>query len=358
MSDITPPRYLVLLVLVLFFQMIGQSQDSRFAQFYYTPLNVNPALTGVINGQFRFAVNYRSLYASILAKNAYKTANANFDIKYNVLRDDFLGVGVNLIKDEVGQGNFTRTKVNLSSSFQKYLGGTGRYSRGSQYLSGGFQLGFGQYGYNGSELWFSQQFEYGTDFARINYEAPTGENLSREQTGLFFDLNAGLLWYAVFGESKSLYFGGSIYHLTQPDIVFLLNSASKLNQRFVIHGGGQLPITDDISLLPAILFMSQGAATSASGGMNIRYSGRDWKEVAIRAGLWAHLSGQVDQGLGMDAITVSSILEFERLKIGVSYDITISSLNIANNSRGAFEFSVIYTQPSKARRVKTVCPGF
>ncbi len=174
---------------------------------------------------------------------------------------------------------------------------------------------------------------------------------------MFFDFNAGLLWYAVFDRDKSLYFGGSIYHLPKPKISFLEVGQSRLNQRLVLHAGGQLPVTDDISILPAVLFMSQGVATSLSGGLNIRYSGREWREVAIRAGLWAHLSNQGKQ-LGMDAITVSTILEFERLKFGVSYDITVSTLKQATNSRGAFEFSVIYTHPPRARRARTVCPGF
>lgn len=350
-------KYTLLLILTALFLTKGQGQDSRFAQFYNTPMNINPALTGVINGQFRLAANYRNLYSTVLAKDSYRTFSASFDAKYHVLRNDFLGLGFTAIRDEVGQANFTRTKANFTASFQKYLGGTGRYSRGSQYLSGGFQLGLGQYGYKGNGLWFSKQFEYGSDFAQINYDAPTGEELSLEQTRLFFDFNAGLLWYAVFDKEKSIYFGGSIYHLTKPNIGFLTNSSTQLNQRLVLHAGGQFPVTDDISLLPAAIFMTQGAATSASGGLNIRYSGREWKEVAIRAGLWAHLSNH-EKSMVVEAVTVSSILEFDRIKIGVSYDITVSILKAATNSRGAFEFSLIYTQPAKARRLRTVCPGF
>ncbi len=346
------------IVSLFYFSIAGtNAQDSRFAQFYNTPLNVNPALTGVINGQYRLGANYRNLYSTVLAKNAYRTFSAGFDAKYNVLRHDFLGLGFIAIRDEVGQANFTRTKVNFSTSFQKYLGGTGRYSRGSQYLSGGFQLGLGQYAYKGGGLWFSKQFEYGADFAHINFDADSGEDLSIEQSSLFFDFNAGLLWYAVFEKNKSMYLGGSIYHLTKPQIGFLANSNTRLKQRLVVHAGGQFPITDDISLLPAVIFMSQGAATTASGGLNLRYSGREWKEVAIRAGLWAHLSN-TEKGLAMEAVTVSSILEFDRIKIGVSYDITVSVLKAATNSRGAFEFSIIYTQPSRARRIRTVCPSF
>ena len=35
----------------------GQAQDARFSQFYATPLQLNPAMIGVYEGQFRVGVN-------------------------------------------------------------------------------------------------------------------------------------------------------------------------------------------------------------------------------------------------------------------------------------------------------------
>ena len=40
------------------------SQDIHFSQFYMSPLNLNPAMTGVMNGNIRLTGNYWNQWAS------------------------------------------------------------------------------------------------------------------------------------------------------------------------------------------------------------------------------------------------------------------------------------------------------
>jgi len=107
----------------------------------------------------------------------------------------------------------------------------------------------------------------------------------------------------------------------------------------------------------------QGPHMSTTFGANFRYTNHDWNEVAIRAGLWPHMVGRVsgDDGqsskLSVDAMTVALILEMNRVNFGLSYDVTTSNLQLANNARGAFELSLIYVHPAY-ERVKTKCPKF
>jgi len=121
--------------------------------------------------------------------------------------------------------------------------------------------------------------------------------------------------------------------------------------------GGELPFSQQLSLLPAVLVMGQHTHLSTTAGANFRYNNRDWKEVAIRAGGWVHLSNRLDQGIAMDAVIFTTVLEMERLSIGISYDVTTSLLAAANNSRGAFELSLVYVQPAKWR-TNVSCPKF
>jgi len=51
------------------------------------------------------------------------------------------------------------------------------------------------------------------------------------------------------------------------------------------------------------------------------------------------------------------MMEFDRWMVGLSYDITVSSLALANNSRGAFELSLTYFHPGE-KRARVVCPNF
>jgi hypothetical protein len=129
-----------------------------------------------------------------------------------------------------------------------------------------------------------------------------------------------------------------------------------LHMRITGHAGAEIPLNRELSLLPAILVMSQGPSFQTNFGANFRYSNHDWREVAIRVGLWSRISKTVDGGHA-DALIVSTILEMERINLGLSYDVNTSSLKTASQSRGSFEISLIYVHPSKTK-YKVNCPKF
>ena len=91
--------------------------------------------------------------------------------------------------------------------------------------------------------------------------------------------------------------------------------------------------------------------------MNIRYSNNDLNELALRAGAWTRVVNKLDKGVQVDAVTIVAMLELNRWMLGLSYDLTVSSLTRANNSRGAFEISMTYFHPEH-RRSKVTCPRF
>ena len=350
-----PLRWCLVLVIGLLAYTSGNAQDPRFAQFYANPLQLNPAMTGVFEGQFRFTANYRDLYSSVLANNPYRTLTAGLEIKSSVARGDFATFSLNMLRDRAGEANFQRSRVTIGGSYMKQIDGS-RRSRDAQFLVIGAQLGAGQRSYNWTDLWFTEQFDAGS--ASVNYDADNGEAFDRANTNIFMDFNAGLLWYALFGENTSIYFGGAMFHLNKPNISLLDNPMETLPSRYVVHGGGEFPFTDNLSLLPAVAFQSQGSAMSTTFGGNFRYSNREWKELAIRAGLWGHLNNKLDQGFALDAIVFTTVLEMERWNLGISYDVTTSVLSLANNSRGAFELSLIYVHPAQSRKYRVDCPNF
>lgn len=69
------------------------STGHTFFRFYMSPLNLNPALTGVMNCNMRVVGNYRNQYASILKSNAFNTYSVSYDQKIPVGRYDYFGVG-------------------------------------------------------------------------------------------------------------------------------------------------------------------------------------------------------------------------------------------------------------------------
>ena len=138
--------------------------------------------------------------------------------------------------------------------------------------------------------------------------------------------------------------------------LFSLPNDEELNMRWLGHAGGEIPFSDELSLLPAVMVMGQGPSFEATYGGNFRYTNHDWYEVAIRAGIWLRNTRTI-AGSHFESYVVTAILEVERWNLGISYDVTSSSLKTANNSRGAFELSLIYTHPAKSR-YKVKCPNF
>jgi type IX secretion system PorP/SprF family membrane protein len=332
----------------------AQAQDPRLSQFYAAPLEVNPAMIGVFDGRYRIVANYRELYSSILANHPFRTMAASFDMRSRVQKGDFAGFGFSVMHDEAGVAQFQRVKANVGGSYMKQLGGS-RYATYDQYLIAGAQLGMGQHGLNWQRLWFSQQFNTAGGF--IDFDSDPGESFDRLSTDLYLDFNAGLLWYVVMDKNASFYLGGALHHLNQPNVSLLEDGRESLHTRWTAQVGGELPFSQQLSLLPAVLVMGQHTHLSTTAGANFRYNNRDWKEVAIRAGGWVHLSNRLDQGIAMDAVIFTTVLEMERLSIGISYDVTTSLLAAANNSRGAFELSLVYVQPAKWR-TNVSCPKF
>lgn len=346
-----------LIALVFTLSYTAQAQDPYFSQFYAAPLQTNPALTGVFEGKFRIGANYREQWSSILGSTPFRTISASFDMRQQVMKGDYIGFGVTAMKDEA-DARFEQNRGGVSVSFLKQLGGS-RYRKREQYLIAGGYAGVGQNSLEAADLWFSQQFRDTEGF--IDYGTPNGEaiDLAGLSSPMYLDFSAGLLWYGLFDDNRSLYVGGSVHHLTAPNIAFLEDASQSLYQKFIVQAGGELPLNgNNLSLLPAVIATKQGSATAISAGGNFRYTNREWKEVALRIGGWGHIANKLDSGVSFDAFIVTAVLETEKLQLGASYDFTTNKLVTATNARGAFEVSLIYIQPEKNRRLRVNCPKF
>ena len=329
------------------------AQDPQLSQFYASPLQLNPAMTGVFPGQWRAVANYRQQWNSILNTRPFRTISASFDAKAPVGKGDFFSFGLTALRDEAGSSEYTRTSVDLSTSFMKQLGGS-RYRGSDQFLIGGAQVGFGQHSISPESLWFSNQFDMSEE--EVNQNIASGENIE-SSSDLFLNLNAGLLWYAVFDDNQSLYVGGAIHHINRPEVSFLANSSEgTLDSKYTVHLGGEIPFNSRLSILPAVAVVSQGPSLISLYGANFRFTNRDWKELAIRAGAWGHLVKDVEGSIATPAVTFTTILEVERWNIGFSYDLAANQLAPPTNGRGAFEVSLIYYQKSAGRKYRVECP--
>ncbi len=351
MNKKTYISFLTLLFFVIS-TMNMKAQDPFFTQYYASPLQLNPAMMGVFQGQWRMNANYRQQWGGIFSDVPIQTIHAAFDYRIRVVDEDYIAFGINAVQDESGAySKLKSTRGNLGLSYMKQLSGN-RYRSADQYLVAGIQVGTGQFRTATDGLWFDRQYD-STTF-NVNTNLASGE--VGVQSNMFLDYTAGLMWYMVADDNRSFYVGASAHHLSNPNISFLGNKSESLRRRFNINMGGEVPLSDELSILPSMMATIQGPSMMTQFGSNFRYSNNDWEEVAVRVGGAYRLSNKYT-GIVGDAFTITGMLELNGWILGASYDIHTSSILKPTNGRGAWELSLIYVAPERFP-VKTNCPKF
>lgn len=347
-------------LLICFLLICGVSlsaQDIHFSQFYLSPMNLNPAMTGVMNCNIRLVGNYRNQWASVLKSNAYATYSASYDQKIAVGRYDYFGVGATLWGDVAGEANFATTTGKISGSYAKRMGG-GR--KEAHYLVMGVEAGLSQRSLDFSRLkWGTQHDGQGGH----NASAQSLEDDLLNDQFLFADMGAGLLWFSVFDESNNLYIGAAYHHLNRADQTFYGNGDREdLYSKFTLHAGGEFEIAPRFGLVPGVITMFQGPSFQVNSGTSFRFllgSGRGnfSNYSAFQFGTWVRVSNKVETGVLTDAVILSTRFDYDQFSIGFSYDLNVSALQPASSNNGAFEFALLYKFCGNERR-GVYCPNF
>ena len=102
------------IVFLALFSLDLQAQDIHFSQFYNSPLNLNPALAGNFDGNYRFAGNYRNQWSSVTIP--FATFSMSGDAR-NVFGISKAGAGVIFNNDNTGDSRFRTTIFNVAGSY-------------------------------------------------------------------------------------------------------------------------------------------------------------------------------------------------------------------------------------------------
>ena len=322
------------LILLLFLIVnIANAQDYHFSQFFNTPLAQNPALTGKFREDYRIGGVYRNQWKQINASFASTGIFADVNFRKNISSPNKIGVGVMVINDELGDDQYRNQYYQLSLAYHKTLD---RLKRNR--LSGGLQIGYVNKNLNTDNLIFNSQYN---GWQQTNN--PSGEILSGNSLG-YVNVNTGLFWDCVISSKFDFYVGVSLFNLTQPkEQLVVAGESNKLGIRQNYNIGANYMLTKNISLLPAIQITRQLKAMDFNLGGAIGYS---------------VISGKLNQGTVMlgawyrtqDAVNVYGGIKYKNYQLGMSYDITVSSLNNIKNAPdigrsknvGAFEITLIY----------------
>jgi len=337
-------------VAIMQFSFTAKAQDFHFSQFNASPLYLNPALTGSINGKARAIANYRNQWPQALHRDSYMTYAWSYDRRLNLKTGNYLGMGISGSGDVSGGSRFGTIQMNLSLSFAKTIIKKGSTSHS---LIGGIQYGIAQRKIDQSTLLWSTAFD---DQGRPyhHYHGP----LINNPDFVYSDINAGILWLSRYGKRKSFFAGMSIFHINKPNLSFYQNMVQEMSIKTCIHGGAEIPISPRVSLIPSFFYLTHGIHSQFNIGSMLSLGDLSHSFISnVRAGTFYRAGKGLTGRLQSDAIITKLSTQIKGIQFGFSYDITISKLNIHNNL-GAIEFSIgyIFNKTKKGANPSEVAP--
>ena len=319
---------------VVFFALsqTAQAQDPSFTQFYGNPLYLNPAMAGSANCP-RISMNHRNQWPSL--KGAYVTSSISIDKNVDVLHG---GVGLQVLNDMQGEGALSNTQVNVMYSYQLQA------SKKLTILTG-IQASYQQRALDKTKLFFGDQIDpnYGFVFQ-------TGENLAQFADNVSYaDISLGLMAF-----TKKYFLGMAMHHITEPEDAFI--ATSNLPRRMTVHAGANFAVgkaknmglvMDGPFVTPNILYMSQNGAQQLNVGMSLTNE-------SLSGGLYLR-----NNFSNPDAILVVLGYEANGMRLGYSYDYTISELMGASGGAHEVSLTIQLACRDKRKKLKAIkCPKF
>ena len=296
---------------------------------------LNPAFTGVTY-EHRMILNYRNQWPGV--KTAYQTYMASYDYNMSDLNS---GLGINIMQDRAGTAGLTHTQFGLNYAYHFKI------SKFSE-IRLGANLNYNLKRIDFSKLKFNDQITTGSivSFDAINYEPLS-----------YVDFAAGALL-----NSTEYWAGLSAKHLTQPNSS-LVGDRVPLPLTISLHGGYRFIIEQKSKELkryvsPALNYRHQQKNDQLDIGLY-------YYHLPLNVGIWYRgLPFKTYAPTYSSRESIALLIGFDitdyNLRIGYSYDLTLSRLGVAN-SLGAHEISAVYEIAQKRKRNKRVlvsCPKF
>ena len=356
LSMVIPKTTLVLLLFMLMSEFV-QAQDKHFTQFYAAPLTLNPALTGSMPGRYRVSGIYRDQWRGVL-DNPFVTFGAavdvNFDVKLDSRYKDQVAIGLLFVNDKVPEVDFSTNQISLSAAFHKGLDFDKK-----QFLTLGIQGTMAQRNINYENLTFDDQFN---DLDAFEYA--TGEDLP-ENNFAYPDLAVGLNYLYAPKNGYVINVGLAMHHVFSPDLSFYAASTPKdeepistspLYSKYSAQLSLQVPLSDQLFLLPRVLYAIQGPHTEINAGTNLRIKLNSFNNNALHIGSWIRPVTNEDGNTSLDAVVALVGIELGSVSCGLSYDANLTSFNTYKQGQGAFEFSLTYIGSFDNEDI--LCPKF
>lgn len=300
-----------------------RSQDFHFSQFDMVSLYMNPATTGMYDGEkgdYRIASDFRSQWHALGIK-PFTTAYVSYDMPLQKYYKKW-GCGGYIVEDHSGVGKYQTLNV-MGSGAYNIMDGTKEH-----YLSVGLQMGIFYKSFNPADYTYDVQWDNtsGTFDTNIDNQEPY------EKNGIVrFDAAMGVRYKYMptnqkYHPSASL----SLNHLSMPKESFT-GMKSRVPIRFNFQTTCMYDIDESFSVEPRILYMNQKKAHELDFGCLVYYNIPNSSLDAL---------GGIDYRT-KDALIFHIGFKQDRSIFRFSYDLNTSFLKNYSSGRGAWEFSII-----------------
>jgi len=323
---------------ILFILIFGTScatkliaQDPHYSQYQSVPQLVNPAFTGVFEGNIRLASNYRnqwtafgSPFTSMVA--AVEGKLFNDDIYYQ----NPFNIALVMQSDKTLKGALTSNNLTAAAAYHIPLNRDGNKSLGLA-LSGTY----GKRNFNFSNLAAASQFESGG----FNLGAQSGE-VAFESMRPFFSAGAGIL-YSNSMEEEGTFFqiGVSAFHVNRPIQTILYSSEAVIPMRISAQTTLQRYVAEDLLVDASLLYQSQASSDYLLASLSITKlldQSQDGRLIGLGC---LYRTG--------DVVAPFIFGEFNSLRIGFSYDVQVNDIRKSAAAATSLEFSIQYRFKSK-----------
>lgn len=306
-------------------------QDFHYSQFYNAPLSVNPALTGIFNGDERFTGSLRDQWRNIPVP--WFTFSLGYDRKFypKKNRDGFFGGGLFFNYDVQGASSLRLANINLSGSYTRKLDSKNLVTIGAL-------LGYSSRGFNEQNLTWDRFWDPNTFV--IDPTIGSGENFDYSRFG-FLESSLGLNYRWQKTERTKLDLGVGGFHLIQPKAKFTNSITQKLPVRISAYAIWSRRMTDkmDLQLDGLYQFQKEYNEWLVGGYLNFYLNQNRGKEFEFRVGLGYRTRQAIFPKIGF---------EFKNIMIAASYDIYMTDFAKQHGGSGPeihFRYLIRHVKP-------------
>jgi type IX secretion system PorP/SprF family membrane protein len=326
-------KILISYCILLLWSCSIKAQDFHLSMYDAGPLFLNPALTGVVDANFRVHAQYRNQWRSVAFK-PYNTALISLDAPKGKW-----GFGGQIINMRAGVGNYNVLQGLFSVSYAVPLDKNKNHN-----LSFGLQAGAMQKTIEAGLYTFNNQYNT-SDGGYFDKNLASGETYNR-QSYVREQVNAGILYFNGKQQARlNPFLGYSVFNLTNPKETFY-GSDNKLPLRHYVHAGVRINVTELFYVLPKVLVMMQKNATEQLYSIDMGYFFKE-QEFYVLAGL---------NYRSKDAAVFYIGARKNNYIAKIGYDANTSSLKDVSKTRGAFEISFTYTAKKSNKKDVRHCP--